>query len=235
MDDLPETSVHLLWREYKLPLFLGVISCFFIILSLVLIVRSAYSDAPIRYTHADGTEIENSSTQSSQSAILGTNTGKSGQVFIDIEGAVIHPGVIAVPSGSRIEDGINAAGGFTKNADAAYIAQQINRAMKIADGMKIYIPTINETSHINDCATSGNKDVAQSRGIVTMPGKSSQNAANVSVNMASMEQLDTLAGVGPVTAQKIIDNRPYQTLEELVSKKAVGQAVFTKIRSSLSL
>lgn len=227
MDDLPESSLHLLWRVYKLPLLLGGVSFFFVTLSLMLIVRSSYSNAPIQYAHADGTAIENSSNQSSQSANLK-------QIAIDIEGAIVHPGVIILPAGSRIEDGIHAAGGFTQTADTEYIARQINRAMKVADGMKIYIPFKNETSHIKDSVQRAD-DTSYNLDPLLRSGSTSQNGSIVSINMASKEQLDTLTGVGPVTSQKIIDNRPYQTLEELVSKKAVGQALFTKIKPLLSL
>jgi competence protein ComEA len=94
--------------------------------------------------------------------------------------------------------------------------------MKVADGMKVYIPVIGETSH--NLGT-----------VVATPGTSSQNGVFVSVNMASKDQLDSLAGVGPVTAQKIIDNRPYQTLEDLVTKKAIGPSLFEKLKNSLSL
>ncbi|MBI2404837.1 helix-hairpin-helix domain-containing protein [Candidatus Gottesmanbacteria bacterium] len=64
--------------------------------------------------------------------------------------------------------------------------------------------------------------------------ETSQNGS-VNINTASQNELESLPGVGPVTAKKIIDNRPYQTLEELVSKKAVGNALFEKIKGSLSL
>jgi competence protein ComEA len=80
--------------------------------------------------------------------------------------------------------------------------------------MKLYIPTIEESQ------TSHNLDT-----VVATPGASSQNGAVVSVNSASLSELDLLPGVGPVTAQKIIDNRPYTSLEELVSKKAIGPSL----------
>lgn len=157
-------------------------------------------------------------------------------VMVDMEGALVKPGVIALPSGSRVEDALRAAGGLANTADARYVSEKINRAMKVADGMKIYIPFASETSHIKDCTTLGNCDnVAQSSSVVATIQESSQNGAFVSINMASLSELDTLPGVGPVTAQKIIDNRPYKTPEDLVIKKAVGASVYEKIKLRIML
>ena len=57
----------------------------------------------------------------------------------------------------------------------------------------------------------------------------------VNINTASETELDALPGVGPVTAQKIISNRPYQKIDDLVSKKAVGASVFSKIKDQISI
>jgi competence protein ComEA len=138
-----------------------------------------------------------------------------------------NPGV-TVQTGSRVGDVLEMAGGLRKDADSNYVAQSINKAMKVVDGMKIYIPSVAETSYINiKLPSSTVNDVAQSI--------NTSNNSGISINMASKDQLETLTGVGPVTAQKIIDNRPYQTLEELISKKAVGQSVFEKIKQQIDL
>jgi competence protein ComEA len=94
--------------------------------------------------------------------------------------------------------------------------------MKVSDGMKAYIPFMGDTSH--NLGT-----------VVATTGTSSQNGVFVSVNIASKDKLDSLAGVGSVTAQKIIDNRPYATLEDLVTKKAIGPSLFEKLKNQLSL
>ena len=92
----------------------------------------------------------------------------------------------------------------------------MNRAMKLVDGGKIYIPSLSSSP-------------------VSPQSPQSPLSSVVSVNFATESELDTLSGVGPATAQKIIANRPYQTLDELVSKKAVGTALFEKIKDQLSL
>ena len=69
-----------------------------------------------------------------------------------------------------------------------------------------------------------------------MAGASGISASGlIDINAASESELDTLSGIGPVTAGKIIDNRPYGSLEELVSKKAVSSSVFEKIKDHISV
>jgi competence protein ComEA len=212
MDSLPEdnsqSNPEAFWIAYKVPLILGAVSISVIILSLVLLVKSTQTATPIQFRTSGDTQ--------------GTVSASLKSLVVDVEGAVGKPGIYTLSAGARVEDAIQAAGGVANTADEEYIAKNINRAMKVADGMKVYIPVIGETSH--NLGT-----------VVATPGTSSQNGVFVSVNMASKDQLDSLAGVGPVTAQKIIDNRPYQTLEDLVTKKAIGPSLFEKLKNSLSL
>jgi competence protein ComEA len=126
--------------------------------------------------------------------------------------------VYSLSDGSRVEDALTAAGGLGSDADTDLFAKTFNRATKLTDGAKVYVPSITESS-TNE----------MSHNIST-----TQNGM-VNINTASESELDALPGVGPVTAQKIIDNRPYQTLDDLVAKKAIGPALFTKLKDSLSL
>ncbi len=223
--DEEETIFAGIWRQYKLPILLGAVSVVCIGVSLVLLVKSSQNDQPIEFTHSGGSE--GISNQASQSANLKLIT-------LDIEGAVARPGITTVAIDARVEDAITAAGGMLSNADTDYVAKNLNRAMKVSDGMKIYIPTVDETSYNGDCATkTGN--VAQSCAVVATSGMASQNSAYISVNMASKDELDSLPGVGPITAQKIIDNRPYGSLDDLVGKKAIGPSLLEKLKNSLSL
>ena len=199
-----------LWNLYKVPILLGGGSLLCIAVSLALLIKSTRTAAPIEFSH--GGKVEGVSSQASESASLA----------VDVEGAVVHAGIFSIPAGGRVEDALVAAGGLRVDADAELVAQTINRAMKVADGMKIYIPSKDETSH--NLGT-----------VVATPGATSQNGAYISVNMASESDLDALPGVGPVTAQKIIDNRPYASLDDLVAKKAMGPSLFAKLKNRLSL
>ena len=182
-------------RNYKTPILLGGISIVSIILSIVLLVKSTQTTTPIQFS-SDTTEASRSAT-----------------ITVDIEGAVVNPGVYTLPAGSRVEDAIVAAGGLGSGADGDAFAKTMNRAMKLVDGGKIYVPSLSSSPLSPQFPLS----------------------PLISVNSATESELDTLPGIGPVTAQKIITNRPYQTLEELVGKKAVGAALFEKIKDKISL
>lgn len=195
-------DVERIWKEYKIPLLLGGTSFVLIAISIILLVKSTQTATPIEF--------------SSQATVSGVTTGT---IMVDIEGAVEHPGVFVMPMGARVEDAIGKAGGLTEMADGERIEKTINRASKLSDGAKLYIPKI------GDVIDTTSQDSSDSQVSTTL----------VSINAASQRELEELSGVGPVTATKIITNRPYHTLEELVTKKAMGQSLFTKLRDRLSL
>lgn len=149
---------------------------------------------------------------------------QSKQITIDIEGAVEKPGVYTLLANSRIQDALIVSGGLSQNADRQQVAQNLNLAAPLTDGAKIYIPAVGE-----QIMTSGNMS-DNSTGSVQGAG-----SKMVNINQASESDLDGLPGVGPVTAQKIIDNRPYQNVQDLLDKKVVGQSVFSKIKGQVSV
>ncbi len=145
--------------------------------------------------------------------VNGTKTGKEGKIItVDVSGAVEKPGVYQLPYDSRIVDALIPAGGLSANANRDAISKSINLAQKLTDGSKVYFPSISEPE---------TKD--QIKGSET-----------VNVNNASLSDLDTLPGIGPITAQKIIDNRPYQNMSELVSKKVLSSSLYAKLKDRLS-
>lgn len=211
MKEMVETPLPpSIWQTYRIPLILGGVSIFVIVFSVILLVKLTQTQTPIQFF--SNKEILGDSNQSSSSAKL---------IQVDIEGAVERPGVYRLPSGSRVDDAIAKSGGLSEEADREALAKNMNRASVLVDGAKIYVPKKGDTaSHIIDPLLQ--------RQIT------SQNES-VNINTASQNELEDLPGVGPVTAKKIIDNRPYQTLKELVSKKALGQALFETIKGNLSL
>lgn len=202
------------FRIYRIPILLGGLSVALIAVSVIILVKSTQTETPIQFSRTD---------EQTEVSTLGSESANFKAILADIEGAVLRPGIVSLPAGSRVEDAIVAAGGLAGNADEQYIAQNINRALKVADGMKVYIPEAGEDPTSYNMGT-----------LLQRPDGQSQNVL-VSVNTASKDLLDSLPGVGPVTAQKIIDNRPYRTLEDLVAKKAIGPALFDKLKNMLSL
>lgn len=137
------------------------------------------------------------------------------KIKVDIEGEVINAGVYELNSDARVQDALIAAGGLTSNANR----KAINLAAKIADGQKIYVPA---------------QDEAMPAGSVVSGSTTASNSI-ISINSGTQAELEGLPGIGPVTAGKIIDNRPYGSIEELLEKKVVGKATFEKIKDQVSL
>lgn len=159
----------------------------------------------------------------SSNEVLATTSAKDafGLLTVDVEGAVVHPGVYRVAADARVQDALVAAGGFADTADRALIAKTLNLASKLADGAKIYIPKVGEAA-------------AGSAGVSSADSAGSQ-VHLVNLNSASADELDSLPGVGPATAQKIIAGRPYNTINDLLTKKIVSSTVFDKVKDLVTV
>lgn len=140
-------------------------------------------------------------------------------ISVDVSGAVQKPGVYKLQEGSRVEDAIKLAGGILEDSNKEYVSKYLNLALKLTDGSKVYVPFAGETQFPN---TQGQGGVA---GVAT----------KVNINTSSQAELEALPGIGPVTASKIISDRPYQKIEDLVDKKIVSKSVFEKIKDSITI
>lgn len=137
-----------------------------------------------------------------------------------MSGEVTSPGVVTLDSSCRVKDAISACGDFTPLADK----NGVNLAQKLTDGMQINVPA--QTAQQNTAQTPAqNAKSAPS---------SSGNAEIVNINTATKEQLDTLPGVGPATADKIIEyrqtNGPFQSVEDIKNVRGIGDAKFPKCK-----
>jgi competence protein ComEA len=138
-------------------------------------------------------------------------------LVVDVEGAVVRPGIFELPAGSRVADAIEAAGGYGLHADLAAVAAQVNLAAVLRDGQQIVVPTSGVAS-----GGSGSGDLG----------------ALVNLNSASPEALDALPGIGPVTVQKIVAARseqPFASLEEMITRKVLTTSQVDKIRDLVTL
>lgn len=138
-------------------------------------------------------------------------------IYIDVAGKVKNPGVYQLPEGSRVIDAITIAGGVKLGVSTSHI----NLARKLVDGEQVLIM---KEKFISAPTSSGRKSIF---------------AGKVSLNSASKAQFDSLPGIGPVIAQRIIDyrnkNGPFQTLESIQSVSGIGESIFRQISSRLTL
>ena len=143
-----------------------------------------------------------------------------------ITGEVKKEGVIHLNKGDRIIDAIKKAGGETKQADLS----QVNLAYELQDGQKIYIPNKNEK--ISEYIVGGN-------GNTNINSINSKEETKVNINTANQSELDSLPGIGPATAQKIIEyrnqNGNFKKIEDLQNVKGIGQAKYEEIRNNIEV
>ena len=142
----------------------------------------------------------------------------SERLVVDVEGAVLRPGIFELPAGSRVADAIEAAGGYGPHVDLAAAAAQVNLAAILRDGQQIVVPLVG-------VASGGTAGTGGGGGLVDLNG-------------ASPEELDALPGIGPVTVQKIVAARteqPFGSLEEMVTRKVLTNAQVDKIRDLVTL
>ncbi|MFR6017925.1 MAG: helix-hairpin-helix domain-containing protein [Paraclostridium sordellii] len=155
------------------------------------------------------------------------------KITIFISGEVKSPGVVELYSEDRLMDGVKKCGGVTDEADM----NRINLAMKISDEGHYIIPKIGE--EIENVKDKGKETVNQTQNL--NDNKSEQNKENnkININNASLIELDSLPGVGEVTAQKIIDyreeNTKFKSIEEIKNVKGIGENKFNNLKDYISI
>ena len=165
------------------------------------------------------TNLESAEKAGENNSSAGENN-QSSFIWIDIGGAVLDPGLKKLEFSNqekpRLHLAVEAAGGWDNQADFTYINQTLNLAREIKDGEKIYIPYEYETVSLEE-----NKTVAVS----TTQETSEQISKTISLNKASESELKELSGIGEVRATNIIQNRPFNSLEEAVNLKVITQKI----------
>jgi len=138
------------------------------------------------------------------------------QIFVDVTGAVNAPGVYTLTASSRVIDAIKAAGGSAAGADLS----TINLARVLADGEQIYV----------DAAVTNSKGVRIS---------ATKRSGPISINRATVSDFDSLDGIGPVIAQRIVEYRKthgaFMTIEDLQKVSGIGEAKFAQIKSKIRI
>ena len=148
-----------------------------------------------------------------------------GPLRVDVAGAVRAPGVYTLPATSILADAIAAAGGPSADADL----DRVNKAAPLQDGMQVYVP------HVADVTTPQPVNPARAKAASVAPDVTNDPGKLVDINTATVAELDTLPGVGPSTAQRIIDGRPYGSIADLMRVKGIGQATFDKLKERITV
>ena len=136
------------------------------------------------------------------------------EIIVDVTGAVNKPGVYTLPANSRVIDAVKAAGDSAPGADLS----TINLARTLSDGEQIFV----------DATVINNSGVRVSKTVHSGP---------ININRATLSQLDSLDGIGPVIARRIIEyrkvNGPFLTTEDLQKVSGIGTAKFAQIKSKV--
>ena len=180
------------------------------------------------YTIEEGEEIlvsENDTTESKE------KTEDEEMIAIHITGSVNTPGVVRVKEGSRIEDVIEAAGGLTEDADIT----NVNLAYMVNDGIKIRIPSINDDfDDEDDYILEDNGS-----GVVISDDSSSSSSSKVNINTATQTELETLSGIGPSLATKIIEyresNGKFTSIEDIKNVSGIGDSKCERIKDYIEV
>ena len=188
---------------------------------------SARSPAP-----ASGVGNGGAGPASSGGATSGGDTAGSGQIVVDVDGAVAHPGLYKLPPDSRVQAALAAAGGLSPQADA----HRINRAAKLHDGQKLYVLSQGEsTPPLAASSGQGCEGQACTSAEGGLSGSDPEGQGLVNINTANAAQLTQLPGVGPAIAQKIIDyrtaNGPFTSVDDLTKVPGIGAAKLAQIKS----
>lgn len=161
----------------------------------------------------------------------------SNKIIIHISGAVSKEGIVELEENSRIADAVEKAGGLKENADI----NKINLAFKLEDGMKVYIPSIEERK--NEININNQIDEEQTSKYITSTSElnedTNQNTGKVNINTANQTELETLPGIGPTTALKIINYRKekgkFKSIEDIKEVSGIGDTKYEKIKDLICI
>lgn len=194
---------------------------FFIILLIMIIIIIYYIYSSLYknnfvFSYYDNNLIDNNLLENNQNNISNKENIESNFIIVYICGAVKENKVVKLKENSRIYDAIEAVGGFTKDADVI----NINLAAILEDGEKIYIPKKGE--EINNETTT------------YLNSSSYEKNNKININSATQTQLESIPGIGPSTALKIInyreEHRKFNNIEDIKNVSGIGAAKFEKIK-----
>jgi competence protein ComEA len=185
------------------------------------VVRSGQASTPVPERTASPTAASIAAVPTSgvaSSGPSGTASASATAVVVHVVGAVTTPGLVQLPAGSRVADAVSAAGGATTEADLS----RVNLARLVTDGEQVVIPRPGE--QVAAAPASGGPAGAPS----------ASGGAPVNLNTADAAALDSLPGIGPVLAERIIafrtDNGPFTSVDDLGEVSGIGERLLDQLR-----
>ena len=207
-------------------------------------------------------DIEDENSEVNGAMDVGEATAEKNKIYVYITGEVNIPGVVILDEGSRIVDAINAAGGTTSKANVS----KVNLVYVLDDGMKVNIPSESDLKNNSDfeyitmsSGDAGREDYSNGRGTKsseTNTSGSSSSSANsssgsggwagsyksymvVNINTATQTELETLPGIGPSLALKIInyrkENGKFYSIDEIKNVSGIGESKFNNLKSYITV
>ena len=165
---------------------------------------------------------------------VNNTTEENEKIVVYITGEVLNSAVYEMNPNDRIADVIEKAGGLKEEADI----KNINLACILEDGMKIYIPNVNEKNEISANVTDKYQPNDTWSNYSTDNSAKSNNS-KVNINVATQSQLEALPSIGPSTATKIIDYRnehgKFKSIEDIKNVSGIGESKFTKIKNLITI
>ncbi|MEP6638788.1 MAG: ComEA family DNA-binding protein [Chloroflexota bacterium] len=183
----------------------------------------AFGSGPSGSVGVEGAVPIQGGVPASSSADPATGTATGRILVVEIVGAVERPGVFRLSAGSRIGDLVSAAGGYGPRVDAGRAGRDLNLAAPLKDGDQVRVPSRDDATLSTPRSTGG-------------PGGTS--AGPIDLNHATETELDTLPGIGPVTAAKIVasrDEQPFAAVEDLRTRKLVGEKTFAQLKDLVTV
>lgn len=194
------------------------------------------------------TDENTTPSEASNEAINEEVEDNANKIYIYIIGEVNQPGVVILDEGSRISDAINSAGGTTANADLS----KINLVYILQDGMKINIPNSEQLKKDPDfqyITSNASDESSNENGSTSSNGSSKDNSTSgastkaqnniVNINTATQAELETLPGIGPSLALRIIEyrkeNGKFNNIEEIKNVKGIGDAKYDDIKNHIKV
>lgn len=195
-----------------------VILAILLIVCLILFTFGKDEPADIVIASSSETEYEVDDSEVNSERIA------AGQIYVDVQGAVQKPGVVVLSEGARVFQAIEAAGGLASLSDTA----PLNLAQQLYDGDKLYVPFVGETELAQESGSAG---------LAGSAGYASSGNGKININTATSEELQSLSGIGIVTAGKIIDyrakNGKFTKPEDIKSVSGIGERTYENIKNDI--